>query len=68
MAFLSSKDSVVKTSPAKQKMQERRIPGPGKSPGRGNGNHSSILARKIPRTEEPGWLQSIGYKESDMTE
>ena len=22
--------------------------------------HSSILAWKIPRTEEPGWLQSMG--------
>ena len=22
--------------------------------------HSSILARRIPRTEEPGWLQSMG--------
>ena len=30
--------------------------------------HSSILAWRIPRTEEPGRLQSIGSKESDMTE
>ena len=31
--------------------------------------HSSILAWKIPRTEEPGGLQSRGVtKESDMTE
>ena len=30
--------------------------------------HFSILAWKIPRTEEPGGLQSIGPKESDMTE
>ena len=29
--------------------------------------HSSI-AWKIPRTEEPGGLQSMGRKESDMTE
>ena len=29
---------------------------------------SSILAWKIPWTEEPGRLQSMGYKESDMTE
>ena len=27
--------------------------------------HSSILAWKIPRMEEPGRLQSEGYKESD---
>ena len=30
--------------------------------------HSSILAWKIPWTEEPGGLQSMGHKESDMTE
>ena len=30
--------------------------------------HSSILAWKIPWTEEPGGLQSIGHKELDMTE
>ena len=30
--------------------------------------HSSILARKIPWTEEPGRLQSMGSKESGMTE
>ena len=30
--------------------------------------HSSILAWRIPWTEEPGGLQSKGHKESDMTE
>ena len=30
--------------------------------------HSSILAWRIPWTEEPGWLQSIRCKESDTTE
>ena len=30
--------------------------------------HSSILACRIPWTEEPGGLQSMGSKESDMTE
>ena len=29
--------------------------------------HSSILAWKIPWTEEPGRLQSMGSQESDMT-
>ena len=29
---------------------------------------SNILAWKIPWTEEPGGLQSMGHKESDMTE
>ena len=30
--------------------------------------HSSTLVWKIPRTEEPGRLQSMGRKESDTTE
>ena len=30
--------------------------------------HSSILAWRIPWTEEPGGLQSMGRKELDMTE
>ena len=30
--------------------------------------HSSILAWKIPWTEEPGRLQSVGSKEVDMIE
>ena len=30
--------------------------------------HSMILAWEIPWTEEPGRLQSMGHKESDMTE
>ena len=34
------------------------IPGSGRSPGKGNATHSSILAWKIPWTEEPGGLQS----------
>ena len=36
------------------------IPGLGRSPGGGNGDHSTILAWEIPWTEEPGGLQSIG--------
>ena len=30
--------------------------------------HSSTFAQKIPWTEEPGWLQSMGSLESDTTE
>ena len=37
------------------------IPGSGRSSGEGHGNRSSILAWRIPRTEEPGGLQSIGW-------
>ena len=33
----------------------------------GTAAHSSILAWRIPWTEEPGGLQSIGFKESDTT-
>ena len=28
----------------------------------GMATHSGILAREIPRTEEPGWLQSMGLQ------
>ena len=35
------------------------IPGPGRSPRAGNGNHSSVLAWRIPWTELPGGLQSM---------
>ena len=31
----------------------------------GMATHSSILAWRIPWTEEPGGLQSMGWKESD---
>ena len=34
------------------------FPGLGRSPG--EGTHSSVLAWKIPWTEEPGGLQSMG--------
>ena len=42
------------------------IPGLGRSPGRGQDNHSSTLAWKIPWTEQPGGLwsmrsQTVGY-------
>ena len=40
------------------------IPGSGRSPGGGNGNHSSILAWGIPGTEEPGGLQSMEHTKS----
>ena len=38
------------------------IPGLGRSSGGGNGTHSSVLAWRIPRTEEPGGLQSMGLQ------
>ena len=36
------------------------IPRSGRSPGRGHATQSSILAWRIPWTEEPGGLQSTG--------
>ena len=36
------------------------IPGSGRSPGGGHGNHSNIPAWRTPWTEEPARLQSIG--------
>ena len=36
------------------------IPGLGRSPGEGMATHSSILAWRIPWTEKPGGLQSVG--------
>ena len=36
------------------------IPGSGRSPGEGNGTHSSVLAWRIAWPEEPGRLQSMG--------
>ena len=43
------------------------IPGLGRFPGEGNATHSSILPWRTPWTEEPGMLQSMGLRESDMT-
>ena len=34
----------------------------------GMATHSNILAWRIPRTEEPGGLQSMGHKELDTNE
>ena len=38
------------------------IPGSGRSPGGGYATHISILAWRIPWTEEPGGLQSMGLQ------
>ena len=44
------------------------IPGSGRSPGGGNDNpHQYSRLKKIPWTEEPGGLQSMGSQRSDMT-
>ena len=59
---------VVKNLPS---MQETQVPTLGQEDPleKGMATHSSILARRIPGTEEPGGLQSMGsQKESDMSE
>ena len=43
------------------------IPVWGRPPREGNGTHSSVLAWRVPGTEEAGGLQSTGHKEPDMT-
>ena len=55
--WLSSKES---TCDAEDAGGLGLIPGSGRSPGGGHGNHSSIVAWVIPWTEEPGGLQPIG--------
>ena len=44
------------------------IPGSGRSPEEDMVTHTSILAWRIPWTEEPGGSSPWGCKESDMTE
>ena len=41
---------------------EGSVPRSGRSPGEGNGNPFQYLAGKIPWTEEPGGLQSMGLR------
>ena len=43
------------------------IPGLGRSPGEGKATHSSILAWRIPWTEEPASYNPLSRKESDTT-
>ena len=51
--------SAVKTLPdnAGDTRDVGSIPGSGKSPGKGNGNPLQYSSWKMPRTEEPDWLQ-----------
>ena len=49
----------IKNPPAMGETSVRPL-GREDSPGGENGNHSSILAWGIPRTEEPAGLQSMG--------
>ena len=53
---------MVKNRPANAKdaRDAGSNPGLGRSPGEGMATHPSILAWRIPWTEEPGGLQSLG--------
>ena len=62
MGFLDGKESA-----AVQEIQVQSL-GQEDSLKKEMATHSSILAWKIPWTEEPGRLQYMGHKESDMTE
>ena len=55
---------MVKNSPANtgDTRNVGLIPGLARSPGGGNGNHSSILAWETPRTEEPDGYGPLGCK------
>ena len=60
----------VKNLPARQESQELQVQPLGREDPLEEGmeTHSSILAWRIPWTEEPGRLQSMGLQESDTTE
>ena len=70
MCGLSQMVPVVRNLPAKVEDigDAGSFPGSGKFPEEGMITHSSILAWRIPWAEEPGRPQSMGCKESDMTE
>ena len=55
---------MVKNLPAMQELPEMRIISLGQEDPleEGMATHSSILARRIPWTEEPGRLQSMGLQ------
>ena len=55
---------MVKNPPAKAGdiRDEGSVPGWGRSPGGGHGNHSGISAWEIPWTEEPGGYSPWGHK------
>ena len=54
----------VKNLPVMQETRVRSLGGED-PPEEGMATHSSILAWRIPWTEEPGRLQSLGLQESD---
>ena len=62
-----SRGSVVKNPPANAE-DVSLIPGLGRDPGEGNGSPLQSPCLGNPWMEEPSALQSMGHKESDMTQ
>ena len=58
---------MVKNPPAMQEMQVQSL-GREDTLEKEMATHSSVFAWRIPWTEEPGGLQSMGSQGSDMTE
>ena len=58
---------MVKNLPAMREIQVQSLGREGRLE-KGTAAHSSILAWRVPWTEEPGGLQSMGCKELDVTE
>ena len=63
-------DSVVKNPPAVQELKEVQFQSLGQEDPlvEGMATHSSLLAWRIPWTEESGGLKTMGCKELDTTE
>ena len=61
-------DSVVKNLPVNSGDAgvEGSIPGSGSFPGGGNATHSSILAWRVPWTEEPAFINLLKKKENTV--
>ena len=59
---------MVKSLPAMQETQETQIWSPGQGDPLEEETHFNVLVWKIPWTEEPGGLQSMGPQESDTTD
>ena len=62
------KGSASKESVCNQDLQETQVLGSERSLEEGMATHSSVLAWRIPWTEEPGGLQSWSHKVLDTTE
>ena len=65
--FIQPDGSVVKNPPAMQETQEMRIQSLGQEDPleKGMATHCNILAWRVPWTEEPGRLQSMGSDNHD---